>query len=266
MARSNNADPVQMSDMRKRSKLFITTAIIYWLLAGSIVILIPLTMFTGRFFTIFNHSNYVEVANIFLKIDFLLQGHCITFVDHTVQCKKVNFYEAFYKMPSLGNVSGTMTLSDLISLLESISVQNPIVYGMLFLSVWAAIGSIAVSILAWKRKTRKFIKIVIGATGILLLLVISTLIAADRIYANMLTNELDRMITVEIIRDDTAFTVTGRLSDIGIRFGTSSGMHMLYALLVLSIFMLIVSSRWIFEVKRSRKLDDGFAQMRTVYL
>src|SRR5690348_10780724 len=110
-----------------RSKFFIVWACFYWIASSLIIILVPIAMVMGRVFTIVNRSNYIEVANLFLQIDFYLQGHCLTLVDHTVQCKRVPFYEAFYRLPYWGNMKEKMTLTDLAGLLQSVSVQNPVV-------------------------------------------------------------------------------------------------------------------------------------------
>lgn len=249
-----------------RSKLFITSAIFYWVVSTIILILIPVAMGAGRFFSIFNRANYVEVANLFLQADFYLQGHCLTFVDYTVQCKKVPFYETFYKMPYWGNVSGKMTLTDLAGLLSSVSVQNPIVFDILFLTELATVGCIATSILAWKRMTRKAIGRLIAVTGLLLTLTVATTIASSLIYSQRLPEELDRIITVDVTKDGQTFNVTGRLSDIGIRFATSDGMNMVYGILIMGITLLGISIRWLFEGSRSGGLQrSDNTRIRTVY-
>lgn len=250
---------------RVRSNFFITWAVFYWVTSLVIIVVAPMAMATGVFFSIFNRSNYVEVADLFLQADFYLQGHCLTFVDHTVQCKKVPFYETFYKMPYWGDVKGRMTLTDLSTLLQTVSVQNPIVFDLMFLTELSAVVCVIASIFAWKRMTRKSIAKVIVASGVLLIFMIATTIAADQIYEHRLADDLDQTITVEVTKNEQTLNVTGRLSDIGIRFSVGNGMQMVYGLLVMCIVLVAVSVRWIFDGIKDARFSSQSTRIRTVY-
>jgi hypothetical protein len=230
--------------MRRRSDYFIASSICFFILTGIIFILIPITIEIKPFFVINNKSNYVQIADLFLKIELYLRGHCIIMLDNSSQCYKLSPIEMFYKFPSWNTFPSTFTPNTIMEIMVSAPTQNPYLYIPMILSILFSLISVGLGIRAWQKTLRRNIWYVVASAATLLSFAIACLSIAITVYVNIVPGELNKEITINV---NGNYTVTGKLSDVGIHFGTDVGVGYVISILVLAIFALGASIRWIFE-------------------
>lgn len=251
--------------IKKRTSYFHASAFTYIATLLCIIIIIPVTIETKEFFTVLNKSNYVEVANLFSKVDVFLRGHRVTFIDSRQWWNLKPFYALFYTSPDYTRVPDKFTPDDLVPFLQNIPTQNPFVYVPLLFAELIAITSLVLGILAYKKTSRRsVIYAIISSTLLIVILSLSTGIG-NKIYNEIIPNALNKSITIEVQRNEQLVTITGRLKDVGIRFISGSGLNYLISIIVLNVFTIGASIRWIFESNVPRENPEFSSRIRNLY-
>ena len=217
------------------------------------------------FFTIHNRSNYVEIANLFDRVNVYLRGHCIFMLDRTKVCYYQPFTSLFYQFPDFGKIPSTFTPENLYTILSTIPTQNPYVFIPLVIAELFALICVILGIYAFRKIYRKWMYIVCGGCTCLLILISVALGIANEIYRNVLPGYINKSMTVQVSREGVEFTLTGRLSDVGIKFHTETAMSVLVGILILNIIAFLVGIRWIFEGKKPVAPDVPSSRIRSMY-
>jgi hypothetical protein len=253
------------STSKSRSYLFLVSGGCYFTIIVSVLIMIFIAIETLPFFTVQNKSNYIEIADLFDKVVIYLRGHCIHMLDKSTQCYKQPFFTLLYKFPDFSRMPTTFTPENLYLILASAPTSNPYVFIPLILSVLLVILCISFSVHAFRKKYRKWIVGVIVSTIFLLMTLCISLAVAHKVYKDILPGYLNKSITVEVNREGVMFSLTGKLSDVGIRFNTERGLTMLETLVALGVILVLLSIRWIFEGKRGAEPEVQSRRIRSMY-
>jgi len=250
--------------VKKKTLYFYASAFCYFGLLTCIIVMLPIILETKPFFNVRNGSNYVDIANLFSKVDFYLRGHCVTLIDTSVVCNQKPFYTLFYSFPDFSTFPSRFTQDDLVPYLFKFSTQNPLVFIPIVLSIIIAFGCVAFGVVAYRTTARKSISRTTIASGVLLVMVSIALGIAAKIYTDVIPGYLNKPITINVVREGQEFSITGKLSDVGIKFGTGEGMNILVAILVLCVCLVCASVRWIFE-GNVPKDDQPHSRIRQVF-
>lgn len=232
---------------KKRTSFFYACSILYMVLNLTLAILIPITIAQAILLTITNKSNFPEVANVFQKIDFFLQGNCISFIGGGQVCRKLSPLEMFYKFPDFSQIPTRVQPGDLPALFQTIPGQNPIVYIILIVLELLAFASLYAGYNAYRKTAKKSIIKVAVMSFIMVILAAASLGVSESIYKDILPKALNKPITVSVMKDGGLLDVTGRPSDMGIKFENGSGMINVIFILVAAVVNFLTSLRWIFE-------------------
>jgi len=231
---------------------------------GCISILIPIIGTVTPFYTIQNRSNYPEVADLFDRVRIYLWGHCISMIDKSELCFSTPFFRLFSAFPDFSKMP-SYTPDNLYVVFATAPTQNPYVFIPLVISQILVTLCTILAILAFRKNLRRWIAIVCISTLAPLTTIAISLGIANKIYKDVVPSYLNKLITVNVNRDGVEFSITGRLSDVGIRFHTESGISMLILLLILVVLALLTAIRWIFEGKARVVPDVPTTRVREMY-
>jgi len=235
---------------KQRGWMFYASAALYISIMIIVIVLVPITMFSGEFFVIKNGSKYPELSGLFQKIVFRLEGICVYDVYNNYQCKLKNPLEMFYDMPSLSSYPKSINPSDMTTVLSSIDTQNPAVFIALVFSEILALSCLGQAVKNLKKNSvRRSIIIMAASTAGLLLLISICAGISGKIYGDIVPNMLNGQISVTVTQNGKPTVVTGKPSDIGITSSSGNGESYLGGLIALCCFAFFIGLRWIFEVK-----------------
>jgi hypothetical protein len=238
----------------RRGWLFIICSIVYIFLLVIILILVPVTIANGTFFTILNKSNHVELASAFDKITLSIRGHCVKGVDGIQSCSVMDPLRMFYTMPDFAKIPNKVSPVDIPFVIREISAQNPVIYIPLVALEFTTLIILALVVYCIRRTTRKAIIVTCCFSTLLSILSGIALGVAHQVYSQMLPRSLDKPVTVQVVKNGVLTDLTGKPSDVGIRFISSNdGQKMLGAILAMSILALFVNMRWIPEGNKSHR-------------
>lgn len=233
--------------IKKRSAFFITCAVFFTALTIVLSVLIPITLSQAIFFVVVNKSNYLEIANLFQKIEFTLQGNCISFIGGGQICRKLGFFEMFYKMPDFSKIPAKAQPADFPAIFQTIPGQNPYVFIILFIFELFLVATLATGAAAMRKTSRKMLIKVALMSGVCLTLAAIAIGISEKIYTDVVPNALNKPTTTQVFRDGVTMDVSGKPTDFGLRFNKSVGSEYILSILMLSIFNFVVTLRWIAE-------------------
>jgi len=233
----------------RRGYVFIAAAIIFVSMTVAILVLIATMMFISKFATIYNRSNYDEVADLFDRIELYMTGNCMFFLDSTERCNRIPVYSLFYRFPDFSIIPSHMDATDIPILFESFTGQNPYVFFPLVAAELSAVACLALGIVAYRRMYRRNILFVGMPLALLLIATAAATGIANKIYHGVVPGMLNKVVTITILRDDRPVDVTGKMSDIGIRYKESEGMATIICTVVLTSLMVAIWFRWITKGK-----------------
>ena len=202
-----------------------------------------MTMVVTSFLTVDNKSNFPEVGELFLKIDFYLFGHCVTAVNNAKSCFVSGFPEILI-LPDFSKLPSRPTLADFPLILRTVKSNNPVVMVTLFLMEILLCVCAVYAIIAYQQRTRKAIRKVIIASVIYFLGSLTAFSASMKIYKDILPDVLNKRLTFTTGNNQE---ITGKPSEVGIKFSTAEGLQIIISTFLLSFFTVLVAIRWMFE-------------------
>ena len=233
--------------IKKRNWYFILTGCLFVILSLSYIIMLPILIDTKPFFHVYNKSNYVEIANLFLRVDVYLRGHCVILLDNSQACHLLPPYQIFYKMPDWSMFPSNFTTETLVPFIYQAPTQNPLTFIPLSVSAIGAGVCFCLGIVSFLNTERKTIIRTAATSLALLILIAISLASAEKVYTDMVPGYLNKPITLQINQTGQDISLTGKLSDVGIKFATGEGIYYVVTVLILSVFALGAAIRWIFE-------------------
>jgi hypothetical protein len=238
---------MHINERQSKGRWFWASTIVYEILIIIIMILIPITLTSTKFFSIHNRSHYVEVANLFDTIDLYLQGHCIKFVNGQIICQTLSFPEMFYKFPNYSIIPNTITPSDFPIIFSTIPGQNNFIFIPLFIAEFVAFICFIMGINAFKTIKRRSILFLCIPSMVLMIILAACVGISNKIYNDILPSMLNKPMNVQVEKNGELVSLSGKATDIGIKFATNNGTSMLAGILVTTILSLLVNIRWIPE-------------------
>src|SRR6478609_8278775 len=180
------------SEITRRGRWFLASAIVYGCLMIICLIVIPIALASETFFTVYNRSNYVEIANVFDNIQLYLQGHCIRYVDKSFSCRKLSLPEMFFRFPDYSAIPSNVTPADIPNLFSIIPGQNNYVFLPLLVAEFVALWGLIMGWRAYKSTSRRSIMLACIPSFILMVILAVCVGVSNLIYGNMLPQMLNK--------------------------------------------------------------------------
>ncbi len=215
-----------------------------------IVICFGISACFATYFEVSNESVFPEIGTLFRTLSLKMRGFCWKPLGSSnEQCRLVPFWHLFYDMPKLSFPS-TVQPEQLQRVLENFGGQNPILFYGVFVSVITSVAGFINALRIRGRPIRR-----LGVYGVVLTLanfIVScvTYGVTHYVYGTVVIDALSRPISVVVERNGQETTVTGRLSDVGIRFKEGDGAKELICMIVFSLFAVIFSCRLLTKTKK----------------